>query len=35
MDDSTDEQTRARIDERVAHWAARGVDIQLCRLILG
>lgn len=31
MDDSSDEETRTRIDERVAYWASAGVDIKLCR----
>lgn len=31
MDDSTDEETKSKIDERVAFWAGRGTDIKLCR----
>ena len=31
MDDSTDELTKQKIDERVAFWSALGVRIRLCR----
>ena len=31
MDDSTDAETKRKIDERVAFWAASGTDIKLCR----
>ena len=31
MDDSTDALTVQRIDERVAFWTTKGVDIRLCR----